>query len=372
MTVNVAALNGFHDPVQLSVSGLPTGVTASFSPTTFTPSGISTLFLNAASDAPAVASLNITVTASGGGISHSTQPSLSVNLGLVPLCYGAFSGIVADAETGAPITTASVSIGMTRSAVDSSGRYTFGGLSLGTSNTPVSYPLTSSADTYWSGTSSGTAQCGVVTTVDMKLVRARFSHVLGTVFEGVPDPNDLSESRSITASGTTLAGVVIQEDFRLQVATTGADGKYDVPRASLGYNNAPGQHDYVAVNYGYWAPPARHVTVTAEATEVADFAIVRQCTGTVAVNVIEQSTRQGIPGIGVSLTRASPINTYNTQADAAGQAVFPSVLLGYNNARTAYTVGVATTDARGVDYQRASGGGCRCRSVVTRPASRSK
>jgi len=67
-TVNVATLGGFNNSVNLSVSGEPTGVQASFSPATATT--ISTLTLSVGSQA-AAGPYTITITATSGSLSHS-------------------------------------------------------------------------------------------------------------------------------------------------------------------------------------------------------------------------------------------------------------------------------------------------------------
>jgi len=198
MTLNIASVNGFHDLVQLSASGLPNGVSATFSPASVTPSGVATLYVDAAAAAPAAALQSLTITATGGGISHSTQASLTVNFGLVPICTGAFTGVVTDTETGLPIPNAIVGIGYGL-YVDSNGRFNFTGLSLGQANAPVTYTVNSGADGYWYTSVSALAQCGVVTTVNIQLLPERFGHVIGTVYEGIPDPNNLSEARAVDA-----------------------------------------------------------------------------------------------------------------------------------------------------------------------------
>ena len=82
IVLSTAALNGFQSAVLLSVSGLPTGVTASFAPTSIAApgNGSSTLTLAAASGTVA-GSFNLTVTATGGGVTLNQPLSLTV---LVP------------------------------------------------------------------------------------------------------------------------------------------------------------------------------------------------------------------------------------------------------------------------------------------------
>jgi uncharacterized membrane protein len=77
-TIIVNPLNGFSGSVSLSASGLPSGVTASFSPAS-TPS-YSTLILSA--NAVAVTgTFDVTVTGTSGGLSASTTVSLTVTTG---------------------------------------------------------------------------------------------------------------------------------------------------------------------------------------------------------------------------------------------------------------------------------------------------
>jgi chitodextrinase len=75
-TITIARSTGFSDAVTLTASGLPSGVTASFSPASATGTS-STLTLTASSSA-AVGSSQLTVTGSGGGITRTTAVTLSV------------------------------------------------------------------------------------------------------------------------------------------------------------------------------------------------------------------------------------------------------------------------------------------------------
>jgi hypothetical protein len=76
-SVSIGSLNGFSASVNLSVSGLPTGTTASFAPATITGSGNSTLTITTGASTP-VGPITITITATSGPVIHSTAPSLTV------------------------------------------------------------------------------------------------------------------------------------------------------------------------------------------------------------------------------------------------------------------------------------------------------
>ena len=79
-TISTTVSGGFNSAVSLSASGLPSGVTASFSPSSIAApgSGSSTLTFTASSTAT-IGTVNVTVTASGGGVTHTTTVSLTVN-----------------------------------------------------------------------------------------------------------------------------------------------------------------------------------------------------------------------------------------------------------------------------------------------------
>jgi len=75
-TITVTPLNGFNSSVSLSASGLPSGVTASFNPTSTASS--STLTLTASSTAT-TGTVTVTVTGSSGSLTNNTTVSLTVN-----------------------------------------------------------------------------------------------------------------------------------------------------------------------------------------------------------------------------------------------------------------------------------------------------
>ena len=74
-TITLTKLNGFSGSVALSASGLPTGVTASFSPASATTS--STLTLTASSTAT-LGPATVTITGTSGSLTHTTTVTLTV------------------------------------------------------------------------------------------------------------------------------------------------------------------------------------------------------------------------------------------------------------------------------------------------------
>ncbi|MGA2652416.1 MAG: choice-of-anchor D domain-containing protein [Terracidiphilus sp.] len=81
-TITVSSSDDFDSAVSLSVSGLPSGVTASLSSSSVTPpadgSATSTLTLTASSSA-AAGTATVTITGTGGGLTRSTTVSLTVS-----------------------------------------------------------------------------------------------------------------------------------------------------------------------------------------------------------------------------------------------------------------------------------------------------
>ncbi|MGA2791717.1 MAG: hypothetical protein ABSF00_13250 [Candidatus Bathyarchaeia archaeon] len=80
--VNVAGLNGFNSQVSLSLSGLPSGANGGFSNPSGAPDFASTLTVVLSGDV-ATGSYTLTVTGSGGGLSHVANLVLTVNAAVV-------------------------------------------------------------------------------------------------------------------------------------------------------------------------------------------------------------------------------------------------------------------------------------------------
>lgn len=77
-TTTITAVNGFTGTVSLSVSGLPSGATGSFNPTSVAGSGNSTLSVSTSSTTPA-GTYTLTITGASGSLTHSASVTLVVN-----------------------------------------------------------------------------------------------------------------------------------------------------------------------------------------------------------------------------------------------------------------------------------------------------
>jgi Domain of unknown function (DUF1929) len=76
-TVNVAPSNGYSGMVRFSLTGLPTGATYSFTPTSVPGSGSSTLTINTSSSTP-TGTYTLTITATDGTLTHTAKVTLAV------------------------------------------------------------------------------------------------------------------------------------------------------------------------------------------------------------------------------------------------------------------------------------------------------
>jgi uncharacterized membrane protein len=76
-TVTITALGPFASVVSFSASGVPKRTSASFSPTSVSGSGTSTLTISTNRNSP-TGTYSLTISATGGGITHSANVSLSI------------------------------------------------------------------------------------------------------------------------------------------------------------------------------------------------------------------------------------------------------------------------------------------------------
>jgi hypothetical protein len=77
-TVSVGATNGFNSAINLSVSGLPAGVTASLNPTTVTPGASATLSVSASASTPPGNSM-LSITGASASLTHTIVLPLTVS-----------------------------------------------------------------------------------------------------------------------------------------------------------------------------------------------------------------------------------------------------------------------------------------------------
>jgi subtilase family serine protease len=112
-TISVSVTGGFASAVALTASGLPSNVTAAFSPTSVTGAGSSTLTFTVGSTAVA-GTYTITVTGTSGSTTETTTVSLTVtapNSGSFSLSVSPTSGYLDQGQSGYAVVTTTVSGG---------------------------------------------------------------------------------------------------------------------------------------------------------------------------------------------------------------------------------------------------------------------
>jgi xyloglucan-specific exo-beta-1,4-glucanase len=151
-TITIARSGGFTSGVAFSASGLPGGVTASFSPASTT--GTSTTLTLAASSSAATGPATITVTGTGGGLTRSTTIGLTVNAPQQPdfaLTASSPSGTInrgASGTGGITITRSggfTSSVGLSASGVPSGVTASFNPASTTGATSTVTFSATSTA-----------------------------------------------------------------------------------------------------------------------------------------------------------------------------------------------------------------------------------
>jgi protocatechuate 3,4-dioxygenase beta subunit len=303
---------GFDGPVTLSVQGLPAGFTASFDANPLTPTAATVVQITAPASAPQ-GDVPFTVVATGGGIRHEAGGEASVTFGLIPVCFGSFTGRVTDRETGQPIAGLRVG-GWDGGITAADGTYTTTGVPLGFNNAPQSHFVGAGGQVYWQEFKFARALCGATITVDFDLLKQRTGALEGRVVEagtGAPLPETL-----VVVGTTGLAPL------------TDADGRYRLPEVPLSPGNQPITYDVRTELDGYW-PKTRQARITAGATTEQSFELVRICHATLRGGRIVN--RQGQPILGrraVYFEGHTPVET-----DDDGRFVFDlQVRLGVDNA----------------------------------------
>ncbi len=259
-TASVAAQNGFTGSVSLSVSGVPSGATATFSPASITTSGSSTLSVTTTT-ATADGSYTLTITGKSGSLSHTASVTLIVTAAPPPANFtltagpssdsvvhgskatytatvtgqNGFTGNVSLSVTGAPTgATASFS----PASISTSGSSTSGSATLTVSTTALtaagSYTLTIAGT---SGSISQHASVGLTVTaaggssgggvISVKFVGSGVAMAASEAAGVIPEAN---WNQANGASSTAAMALVDENDAATgAVITWKADNGYNLP-----------------------------------------------------------------------------------------------------------------------------------------------
>jgi uncharacterized repeat protein (TIGR01451 family) len=318
--VTLTPFDGFTNEVTLSVTNLPSGVTATFSPQTLTPPGTSLLTLDAATNASS-GSFTLDLSAEGGGITNAASSSVSVRFGLLPICYGAFQGIVSDATTGLPVPYASVNASGYPATANASGQYLITNLPLSSSeNLPQEYGVTATQTNYWpANTDYAYAVCDATNTVNLQILREQEGSISGTL---------------TAEGGGPLTNVTITAFYEgyypSYTAVTGTNGFYQFNSLPLETDNTPAFYEIETTPLGYWEI-VTNTTVQGNSNSVVNMVATPICYTTVTGSVL--FTSNGLPATNIQVT-VSTSQTYYTTTDTNGTYTVTNVELGADNVPT--------------------------------------
>jgi hypothetical protein len=359
-TVIVGSLDGFNSPVALTVAGLPTGLSGGFAPSTVTPTTSSSasaqLTISASTSATAGGSASpFTVTGTSGTDVHSTGSTVSVKIGLVPLCYGDISGTVTDQTTGTPLSGVTVtSYGSASTTTDAQGTYDLKNVPTGTNNSSQAVSVGFQAPGYYSTYQDATSACGYTAILNAPLTPIEYGAVSGHVYQGTVD----TSTGTVTATSAPIANATVSADG--SGTTTASDGSYTLSHLTLGNDNASVNAVATAEASGFWYNQSAPFSVVGDTTTAnVDIALVPICTGSVTVTVVNASTNKPIAGATVVLSGGKQGTT-----DSNGQVTITGVNLGYNNAATNVSA-YASVPGGLTSYATAALGACGATATTT-------
>lgn len=158
VTVAITGLNGFSSQTSIAVTGMPSGVTAAPTQCTLAPGGQQAVNINAASTV-ATGSVNLTVTATSGSLTHTGQIALAVN---APPDFTLT--IQPTSVTLAPGSSTTVSVGLTgANGFASQASITLTGMPAGVTPTPSEFNLSASGQETVTLSADSTAALGSAT-----------------------------------------------------------------------------------------------------------------------------------------------------------------------------------------------------------------
>jgi hypothetical protein len=229
-TITTAVSGGFNAAISLSASGLPAGVTVSFSPASIAApgSGSSTLTFTVASTATPGTS-TITITGTGGGVTHTTTVSLTVTSGSTSQLLGN-PGFENGSANPAPWTVTAGVIDSSTGEAAHSGAWKAWLDGYGTTHTDsilqtVTIPSTATSATLAFWLHIDTAETTTITAFDTLKVQIR--NTAGTVLSTLATYSNLNKATGFSQKSldvTSFKGQTIQvflvgaEDSSLQTS----------------------------------------------------------------------------------------------------------------------------------------------------------
>jgi hypothetical protein len=220
-TASTTVSGGFNSAVSLSVSGVPTGATATFSPTSIAAPGSGSSTLTLRTGTAVAGTYNLTVTGSGGGKTHSAPLTWTISSG-----GGGGSQILQNPgfESGNTVWTASTSVISTSASEPAhSGSWKAWMDGYGTTHTDTLYQQVAIFSTNHSATLTfwlhiDTAETSTTTAFDTMAVQIRNSS--GTLLQTLATYSNLNASSGYAQKSFDLSAYIGQT---IRVYLTGTE-----------------------------------------------------------------------------------------------------------------------------------------------------
>ncbi|MDP7982610.1 MAG: hypothetical protein RAK18_05475, partial [Conexivisphaerales archaeon] len=295
--VTVTLISG-SGTVDLSASGLPSGASAVFSPSSGSPTFTSTLTVTASSSTP-TGTYAVTITGSGGGTSASTTLTLVVE---APIPVKTYS--VTFDETGLPsgTTWAATLNGVTKSSSTSSIQFT--GIAAGTYAWNVTKSVTVSGKTYAASPYSGAIDVPTQTSVSVT-----YSPVIPYNFSVSVSPSSFALSPGMGAAADVVVSLT-QGTAHPVVLTAQAPSGFTVGFERCGGNMTSGSFSTsMALVVGQSVAPGTYaITVTAASDGVSHQASLQVTVALVKPPTVKYNVTIAEVGLPSGTTWAATLN----------------------------------------------------------------
>ena len=308
-TVQVTPIQGFSSAITLSVSGLPAGASASFTPAAIA-TGTSTLSVSTGS-ATAAGTYALKINGMGAGVQHSSQVSLTIK---ALVTTGTASGRVTRASDGTSIAGATISSNSGTATTDSSGAFTLGNLP------PGNVQLTAAAAGFTSKSLTVAIVVGQTTTANFALSSALpTGSITGRITSAI--------------NGAAIGGATVS--YSRGSTLTDANGYYTFKSVP------PGSYTVTAQKSG-WV--AARVTVNVATASVN--ANIRLATGGKFTGKVINRSGGAISGASVKLTGGLVATSVTVLTNSTGTYTSPWIAIGSYTiqvSRSGYTTQTKTS-----------------------------
>ena len=241
LTVTTTAVNGFSDPVSISLSGLPAGVTATPSTLSVNPGQLGQFTLSASTAAATTSGVTVTVTGTSDSLSHTATTTLAISPAVVPDFTITSAPSSISLPSGGTSRTLSVTAGAVNGFADPV-TVTLSGLPAGVTATPSTLSLTPGQLGQFSLTASSSAASTSSATITVTGTADSLSHTATTSLSISPAISSAAISTSSYDFGDDLVGTTLTKsvvtvtntgmaDITLNPSLTG-DPSYSIAAAS--------------------------------------------------------------------------------------------------------------------------------------------